>query len=149
MIRAYTLAQRLRTFAKDRGVTLRCLPEVPHPHRSPFDQRLGLDVRARTVLFTKHAPATGIIHEMGHLLFDPPYGPWSDEIRWFTWEFILARHFGVALQWRVENADYGTGIGDFGDLDAQEQARVLRTYWNDAQALRYLDVLPCDCETQL
>jgi hypothetical protein len=159
-----TLARLLRPFARRHGVRIRhtldlnlypfaCWEEgvrVPGLEPAPFDPHLGIDRSELLLVFEDGAAPTGLIHELGHLLFDPlsktaPFGnSFGDEFRWFGWEWVVARAFRVEQQWRDENRDYAVTDqgGAFGTLIPDEQLELLVQRHQIASELGFLDRAP-------
>lgn len=138
MITAFEFAKRMRPFCRRYLVRLRCVKVVPLEYQSPFCGDLGLIRLTRTILFTKEAPPGALIHELGHALFDPPFGQMSNEFKWFGWEWRFAQALDIEEEWRAQNHDYevDTGPGAFGQLNREAQDTLLeecaiksKKYW--------------------
>lgn len=106
-ISIHEMVQRLKPLAAHYGISFREMPaREPWPENSgisvaPFNSNLGIQL-PKTLLYEDPAPATGLIHEMGHLLF----GIKEEEYRWLGWEWTVARLLEVEEQWLDESADY-------------------------------------------
>lgn len=67
---------------------------------------------------------SAVIHEMGHVFADDKDPEHADEFMWFGWEYLLAKRFGVARRWILDNKSYGIGDSlEFGDLDGPKERR--------------------------
>lgn len=142
---ARTVARKLRSFAKKHGIRIECVSKVDAEFESPFSRRLGIDRKHKVLVFTEKAPASMLIHELGHLLFDGPRGAMKEEWRWFGWEFQLACQIGVADQWRREQKDYIVSLRSynaFGDLKRDQQNELLRERHRFAKKRGFLKLLP-------
>lgn len=101
----------------------------------------------RAILYTIHAEPSGILHEMGHLLFDP-YDVFDGyEFNWFGWEWLLAKKFGFEDQWRYENGGYCVHDRqernkEFRKLSDNDQDFLLLERRQVAEKLGYLTVFP-------
>lgn len=146
------LANRLKAFARRYSISLICTGKLDirayHIRGtievSTFDWDIGIvrDQR-RCVIFRARTPASGLIHELGHVLFDPPIGKMGEEFGWFGWEWEVAKACGIEEQWRIQNEGYGVDENrDFGDLSRMEQDLLLDERYLEARSLGYLNHLP-------
>jgi hypothetical protein len=143
-ITPFAFAKRLRPLARRYGARLLYVLEVEPCFWSPFSTSLGLDRSTRRVFFTNNAQVTGMIHELGHVFFDPQFGPMGDEYAWFAWEYEVAKTFGVDELWREDNYSYGVDDKgtSFGNLSREEQNEILKEQTHVARLHKYLEVLP-------
>ena len=98
-------------------------------------QSLGIDWAKKQIVGVPLVHWADVIHEMGHLFasFEDPEH--SDEMKFFGWEFLLAKQVGDPRVWIKKNDDYGLGNGygleefeeqDFGALNSKEKRKILK-----------------------
>lgn len=112
------IASYLRPLARRHRVKIQAVKRIPTMHCAPFAPlRLGLDRHHRTILYvnTQDNYATGLIHELGHALFDG-HGKTQCEYEWLGWEWIVAQRLGVEDQWVSENRNYVVSVNPQSEL---------------------------------
>lgn len=103
-------------------------------HQAPFCWKLGIfrdqaaqDYRVLIASSIREDDVGGIIHEMGHLLFDSVT---DVEYDWLGWEILFARYAKVYNAWSRSNylylVEYQANDREWHDLSSRERSFVIQ-----------------------
>ena len=95
--------EKFKEACEELGCTVVEVDDVPRELSAPFDERLGLDWKKKTIYVSKGLLEKeewgSAVHEVAHVVATKKDPEHSEETDFLSWEYVFARNLGVFDLW--------------------------------------------------